>query len=581
MKRLILSLSFILYYLFFSVSALSAASLPGWTKKASKAVFTLKTFDEQGTLLGSSTGFFVTTDGVALSSYAPFKGASRAVVIDANGKELPVACILGANETYDVARFRVAAVGRESSLSNSVKTQPLVVGHASQRDINLSQHDDTGTQVWLLPYRELKNLPTGTITKAETFNDRYTYYTLALTMPDNTVGAPLLNEAGEVIGLMQQPNQPTDVTTYAVSALFADSLRISGLSINDPVLRATKIKKALPDEIEQALLTLYVAGAQMDSTAYASLIGDFIEKFPQSQEGYIYRAQLAANGDNYSQADQDMNLALKTNDKPDEAHYSFSRMIYQKEIYRPQIAFEPWTLDKALTEAQEAYTLSPQPTYRYQQAITLYALKRYDEAYNIYAELFNSPLRSPDLFYEAAHCKQLTNDTTAQLALLDSCIAQFSKPYLKEAAPYLLACSQAKMEAGKSRDAVSLLNDYEQLMAAQVNDQFYYLRFQAEVAGRLFQQALNDITRAIEMNPASDLYYAEKASLQVRVGLYDDAIATATEAIRVASDHSDGYLFLGLAQCLKGQKAEGVKNLKKAKELGDPQADGLIEKYSK
>jgi hypothetical protein len=38
---------------------------------------------------------------------------------------------------------------------------------------------------------------------------------------------------------------------------------------------------------------------------------------------------------------------------------------------------------------------------------------------------------------------------------------------------------------------------------------------------------------------------------------------------------------MGLAQCLKGQKPEGLKNLQKAKELGDVQAEELIEKYSK
>ena len=83
------------------------------------------------------------------------------------------------------------------------------------------------------------------------------------------------------------------------------------------------------------------------------------------------------------------------------------------------------------------------------------------------------------------------------------------------------------------------------------------------------------------MNPQYDLYYAEKASLQVRVGLYDEAIATANECVKIAPDHSDGYLFLGIAQCQKGLKAEGLKNLQKARELGDSQADVLIEKYSK
>ena len=125
------------------------------------------------------------------------------------------------------------------------------------------------------------------------------------------------------------------------------------------------------------------------------------------------------------------------------------------------------------------------------------------------------------------------------------------------------------------------MNEYEKLMVSQVNDNFYYIRFQAEVGGRLFQQALNDIDKAIDMNPENEFYLAEKASLQVRVGLYDEAIETSQRCISLAPTLSDGYLFLGLSQCLKGQKAEGVKNLQRAGELGDPQAAGLIEKYSK
>jgi tetratricopeptide (TPR) repeat protein len=81
------------------------------------------------------------------------------------------------------------------------------------------------------------------------------------------------------------------------------------------------------------------------------------------------------------------------------------------------------------------------------------------------------------------------------------------------------------------------------------------------------------------MNPQETLYYAEKASLEIRVGLLDNAEATAKECISIDPNISDGYLFLGLAQCLKGNKESGLDNLKKAKELGDPQADGLIEKY--
>lgn len=535
---------------------------PSWVKKTSKSVFTLKTFTADGTLLGSATGFYVDKSGGAVSCFAPFKGAQRAVVIDAAGKECPVACILGANETYDVVKFRV----------DTKKTQPVTLA-ASQ--------PDRGATLWLLPYGQSKHTTEGILRKKETFNDTYAYYTIAMQMPENAMGAPLLNNEGEVLGLMQQSATPTDTLNYAVSALFADSLKMTGLSINDPVLRSTGIKKALPEDIGQAQLSLFIGGSSLDSLAYAQLIEDFIQQFPHHPDGYTYRAQLMAGGHRFADAEQDMMQALKVAEKPDEVHYAFSRLMMQKMVYMPDEAYEPWTLERCYDEAGEAYRINPLPTYRQQQAVVRYAQQQYDEAYTVYESLFNSTLRSPDLFYAASVCKEQLKDTTAQLALLDSCVALFSKPYVKEAAPYLMGRAQVLVGMGRYRAAVNDYNEYESLMKAQVNSNFYYLKYQAEVNGRLYQQALDDIETAITMTPQSDLYYAEKASLQVRLGLYDEAIPTATTCIQLAPEHSDGYLFLGLAQCLKGQETEGVKNLKKASELGDPQAEELIKKYSK
>lgn len=533
-----------------------------WVKKSAKSVFTVKTFNASNDLLGSANGFFVGEQGEAVSSYAPFRGASSAVVIDAQGKELPVECMLGANETYDVVKFRVV----------TKKSAPLVLA---------GQPATEGTSVWLLPYRESRQAVEGTVRKAEKFKDDYDYYTVALTMPDEAVGCPLLNANGEVIGLMQQPARQADTLNYAVSARFADSLAINGLSINDPTLRAIHIRKALPQSLDQAQLALFVGGNSLDSLSYAQLVDDFIAQFPNVAEGYTQRAQILMVANRFDEAAREMDQAVKLSDKKDEAHYAYSRLIFDKLTRNNAQPYEPWTLEKALAEVEEANRISEQPIYRNHQAGVLYALKRYDEAANMYQQLTQTPLRSAELFFYAAQCRLMERDTLAQLALLDSAVAIYNRPYLKEAAPYIFARAQARLDAGKYRDAVADLNDYEQLMATSVNDRFYYIRHQADLGGRLFQQALNDINRAIELAPDNDLYYSEKASLQVRVGLYDDAIATAQESIRLRPNYSDGYLFLGLAQCLKGQKEEGVKNLLKAKEMGDPQADDLIEKYSK
>lgn len=551
-------------YTLIGAMLLSAVAIaqPSWTKRATKAVFTLKTFDANGTLLSSSTGFFTNTDGEAVSCFTPFKGAASAVIIDAQGKEWPIECMLGANDTYDVAKFHV----------NAKKTIPLSIATTPEAE---------GTKVWLLPYHETKNCPEGTVNKAETFADTYAYYTVALTMSDNPIGTPLMNANGEVIGLMQQPASQTDTLSYAVSARFADSLRISGLSLSDPVLRSTSIKKDLPKSVDQAQLMLFLAASGQDSLTFAGLIEQFIDKFPTEPDGYVYRAQIKAGAQQFDEASADMEQAIKVSSKKDEAHFNYSRLIYQKEIYMTNVPYEGWSLEKALEEAREAERINPLDIYRRQQAVILFAQKNYRESYDIYASLFKGDLRSADLFYEASRCQQQLGDSTAVLALLDSCVAMFQKPYLKEAAPYLLIRANTEKDFGHYRQAVADLNEYEKLMAASVTDQFYFLRYQASLNGRQYQQALNDIDRAITMSPRNDLYYSEKASLQVRVGLYDDAMETARQCIDIAPDHSDGYLFLGLAQCLKGQKAEGVKNLEKAYELGDKQATELIDKYGK
>lgn len=533
---------------------------PDWTKKATKSVFTLKTFSADGSMIASTNGFYTGTNGEAISNFTPFKGAASAVIIDAQGKEYQVTGILGANDMYDVVKFRV----------NNPKSLPLSICSAIA---------PVGSMVWLLPYHETKYLNSGPVRKAETIFDEYAYYTIAMPMTENLVSCPLFNDAGELIGMMQQPATEKDTLSYAVSARFVDSLKITGLTYNDATLQLTQIHKELPSDLKEANLVLYLSASQMDSTSYVALIDEFIRQFPNQSDGYTARAMQEADGGDFASAEKDMQQAIKCSSSKDDAHFTFARLIYNKVIYQSDKPYEAWTLDKAIAEIQAANAINPQPTYRQLEANILFSQKKYDEAYQVFSSLTNSDLHNAEIFYGAAKCKEMLCDTTAALALMDSTLNTFSRPYLKEAAPYLWSRAEMRRDAGKYRDAVADMNEYETLMAANVNDNFYYVRHQTEIQGRLYQQALNDISRAIQMNPQEILYYAEKASLEIRVGLYDDAIATAQECIAIDANNSDGYLFLGLAQCLKGDKASGITNLQKAKDLGNPQAEALIAKY--
>ena len=531
---------------------------PKWAGKAAKSVFTLKTFKQDGSLLASGNGFFIGNEGEAVSNLSPFVGASRAVIIDASGKEMKVECITGANDLYDVARFRVS--GKVSGLPVATTTT-------------------TGSTAWVLPYSANKSAHSqqGTIEKIDKAGD-YDYYTLAMQMPENTVGCPLLNENGEAIGIMQLSVGDSN-KSYAIAVQFALGLKITGLSFNEQVYKSTSVKKDLPNELEQAIVALYVSGPQMTKESYREMIDDFIRKFPTAADGYTYRAQEEVNDNLFDDADRDMQQAVKMASKKDEAHFSFAKLIFQKEIFKNDRTYSGWTLDKAIAEADEAYRINPLSSYLELKGRILFAQKKYAEAYDVYQRLTTSDLNASEMFFNASRCKEMLGDHTAQLALLDSTINRTSRPFTRETAAYLFTRAQAYEGQEKYRQAISDYNEYEQVMRSSLNGQFYYIRSQAEVKARLFQQALNDLSKAIELEPRNTLFLAEKASLEVRVNLSDAAIETAQKLIVIDSQLSDGYLFLGIAQCQKGQKTEGLRNLQKAKELGNPQADKLITKY--
>ncbi|MEG0455463.1 MAG: serine protease, partial [Bacteroides sp.] len=102
------------------------AQAPKWVEKAKRAVFSIITYDTNDKILNTGNGFFVTENGVALSDYALFKGAQRAVIIDSEGKQMPVNAILGANDMYDVIKFSVAITEKKVAALQVAPVSPAV-----------------------------------------------------------------------------------------------------------------------------------------------------------------------------------------------------------------------------------------------------------------------------------------------------------------------------------------------------------------------------------------------------------------------------------------------------------------------
>ncbi len=549
----------------------AAAQTPRWANKARQAVFSVITYDAGDKLLGTGNGFYIAADGTALSDYMLFRGAARAEVVGADGKTYPVAEILGANEIYDVVKFRVGTSAECPSLQLAEKA-PAV-----------------GERVYLLPYstQQSGDIVQGKVSEETKIETSYGYYTLDLTLRDKMASCPLVNGEGQVFGIAQLPSSADDSSKnicYALDARFGAALGISALSLNDGSLSGIGIKKGLPETESQALVMLYVASTSVSAADYRTMLDDFIRKYPNSADGYLRRAQFrfAQPDADMQTVEADMQEAMSRADGDNRADvlYQCANIVYNYCLLSADKPYGDWTWDKALDLVKQAEAISATPVYSQLEGDICFAKQDYAAAYAAFEKVNRSNIASASSYYSAAHSKELMQAPVEEVvALMDSCLNTFGKPYTQSAAPYLLERARIYMQANMARPAMLDYEEYYKVVNGQVNDVFYQLRGQAELRARAYQRALDDYRRAIEMNPEEATYRAELAAVHITVGQYAEAVSVLDEALERNPNYADLYRLKGLALLQLKKKKEARPLLDKAKELGDANVDALIEKY--
>lgn len=564
---------FILPFLLFFLLQGSMAQTPKWVEKAKRAVFSVVTYDKNDKMLNTGNGFFVSEDGLALSDYSLFKGAERAEVITADGKKMPVSSILGADDMYDVIKFRVAITEKKVPALVVATTAPAV-----------------GADVWMLPYSTQKSIAceSGKVKEVSKIAGEYHYYTLGMQMKDKMVSCPVMNVEGQVFGISQKSSGADTVNTcYAAGAAFAMSQKINALSLGDATLKSIGIRKGLPDEEDQALVYLFMASSQLSADDYGLLLDDFIRQYPTNPEGYLRRATfyIAKSQDDQSWLDKaagELNQALKVSQKKDDVYYNIAKLMHAYQLSKPEKPYKDWTYDNALKNVREAIAIDPLPIYTQLEGDILFAKQDYAGALAAYEKVNASNLASPASFFSAAKTKELMQaDPKEIVALMDSCIARCPQPLTADFAPYVLERAQMNMNANQARNALLDYDAYFKAVNGQVNDVFYYYREQAALKGRQYQRALDDIAKAVELNPTDLTYQAEQAVVNLRVGRYDEAIQILNTLLKADPKYAEAYRLLGLCQIQLKKTDEACGNFKKAKELGDQNVDDLITKYCK
>lgn len=547
-------------------TALSSNAQTPLAKKACQAVFSLNTFRADGTLISTSHGVFISANGEAVSQWKPFVGASKAVVIDANGKKYDVDGLIGANDLYDLCKFKVKGNTPSAKVSTAAEQEKA--------------------QLWLACYNvKSPRLLNASVANVEKFSissittKEYPYYIMNIKTPEGVDYCPFVNANGEIVSLMHSAQANGQVN--AVSALFPSDFKQEYFGNGAITLSKSLIPILLPEDYKEAQIALLMASQQRKGEAYMAVIEQFISHFPNKPDGYEARAKHNVGKKNFAAAAADMEKMISVSDDKAAAHYTYSGLILDKEIYFADEAFDQWNLDKALNEAQQAYAIDPSPAYLQQEAKIRYAQKNYNDAYDIYMKLQDTKLAGPETMYAATQCKQAAGAPFEEvIVLMDSTISVCPHPLTYQSAPYIFLRGQLYQNNGNHRKAMQEYNNYEKLMVGnQLPAEFYYNRFLCCRIEKMYQQALDDINKAIALAPYEMAYVCEKGSLELRLKMYDEAIATANKVIMYDSRNADAFAILGAAQCCKGQKHEGMLNLEQAKAYGYAAADELIKRY--
>ncbi len=545
------------------------------TKDAYKALLKLTAYDKDGRALRQTAGILVDGQGTAVAAYHALKDAVRVEAVDAKGKTYTLSRVLGANATTDLVKFSLAGLTK-----NDYVTVATTGAEAGEMLSLLAATTDKKQQPRLCD-----------VDKVEPFNN-YNYYYMRIANDSTNFALPLLNADGKLTAFVQRNVTQNATKACAIDARFVNELTITAASALSQDLNALKLPRAIPTDKREALSYLSLL-QKNDSLTCATAYNDFIAAFPSLPDGYAERASFFASRGRYNEADADFTQAVEkakaSTDslaQPEDAiHYTWSNLIYRHIAAqgRDSLPQSDWTLAKAETEADRAYAAHPYTLYLVQKGNCQFMARNYEGAYtNFKRACDDTHFASSETFFSAARALELAGgDNNEVLALLDSCVARIPSQNAKYANFYLER-SQRLLKAEKYRQAVADYNEYEKLIGPRnLNEYFYSLRSQAEEKAHMYQQALDDLHTAISFSKEPLPYKIDEAALLLNVGEFKRAITAAEAVLKELPENPDCYKIIGVAQGELGNKAAALKNLNKAKQLGDDTVDTFIGKYSK
>ncbi len=236
--------------------------------KIKDAIFTVYAEDENHTIFGSGSGFFISSSGIGITNFHVLQGATFGHIKDTKGHEYKIDYVLDYNPQHDLVKFKVSNVNQQTFKSLTVKTTLPQQGESIISYSNpLGQFENT--------------VSTGIVSAIRDYTDYGTVLQITAPISHGSSGSPIVNKLGEVVGIATFGHKEGQSLNFAVSALQLSKLNQNlHLSIDDMQKTPLETKR-----VRQA----QVLELQGNYAAAIELLNQEVNSEPLNHLAYYYR----------------------------------------------------------------------------------------------------------------------------------------------------------------------------------------------------------------------------------------------------------------------------------------------------
>jgi tetratricopeptide (TPR) repeat protein len=524
------------------------------------SVIAFSTFGEDKQEISRGTGFLI-GEKIMATSYDLISQAKSAQGVDYRGKKIKMEGILSFDKNFGIALVQINRKDPSLSLGNSDEVERsnkvYAIGVNEGGEFSLSE----GETFNFHDYKSQKMIET------------------TLSLPDAYHGGPVINSAGQVIGMVVFLDigkhivipskvlelipktglgtkfknwQPEEYFETMEGATLAARVFYSMGSSNKAVKFMRKILEFTPDDLEIHALMADVYTKQRDYNAavaaYQKIIGlDPSNDAAQYGIGDVYMRMM-----NWKEAIPALEKAVELNPDNKEAYFQIASAHQElkefdmaAEAYKKYIAIGP----QQPFEAYNRLGLCQMELEQYADAVVAFqeALKGIPDDVNITYKIAQS--------YEKAGQMEQAAETYYKLAELSP----------KDARIYYNTVINMYNSAKMPDKAAEAANKMVELNPNDA-DALFNLGFML-VQMKKYAEAIEALDKVIALNPGMEYAHLNKGFSLYSLKQYKNAIEAYTNTVKLFPDNADAWMYLGMSHMQLKSWARAVEPLNKSIEL--------------